>query len=581
MNEPRSHQPDSIRRHPRGLLAGLAALAAASALATSAAPASASTYVFTPVADARVNAASPDTNYGSGKAAVVDGSPLNRDYLRFDVVGLQGTVTSATLSLYALADGGGVDVRTVADDSWSERRITFDNAPPVGPVAASSEALVAGSRATIDAAALVPGDGVISMALTTASTVARKVGTREVSAQTPQLIVTTSAPDDPVIAAAGDIACDPDSSLFNGGAGTTSACRQMATSNLMVGRGLAAVLPLGDLQYEDATASAFSASYDPSWGRLAALSHPVPGDKEYRQAGAYTYFDYWNGPGIASGPAGERGEGYYSYDLGSWHVIALNSRCDQIGGCGQGSPEESWLAADLAAHPASCILAYMHHPLFTSSGRDPENPQLKPLWQDLYAAHADVVLAGGDHAYERFARQDPDRNPDPVAGIREIVAGTGGAGHPGSKVRTRPNSGVRNATTFGVVELTLRPGSYDWRFVPESRGTFADAGSDSCTAPTSDGEPPARPAAPAAGNVTAHRVDLTWPATTDNDGVALYTVLRDGTEIGTTAGSSLATAFSDAGAQPGRTYSYSLVAQDAVGNRSQESPPTVVTTPNR
>jgi hypothetical protein len=550
-------------------------------LALGAGRAHASTYVFTPVADSRVNAGAPSTNYGKSKTMVFDASPDSRGYLRFDVEGLQGAVTSATLRLHALTDApaGAVDLRPVADTQWQELGINYNNRPPAGSVVASSGSMSAGQRFGIDASSVVPGEGLVSLALSTTSSKPRKSGTREVSAQTPQLVVETDAPNDPVIAAAGDIACDPSASNFNGGLGTVSACHQMATSDLMVGRGLSAVLPVGDLQYEDGRASAFAASYDPSWGRLAAISHPVPGGEEYTQPGAGPYFDYFNGTGNMGGPAGPRGKGYYSYDVGTWHVIALNSRCDDIGGCGEGSPQDDWLEADLAAHPSSCTLAYFHDPRFSSSGRDPERTNGAEFWNDLYVAGADVILSASDHAYERFARQAPDRSADPDTGIREFIVGTGGVGHPGPKTATRANSGIRNATTFGVLELTLRAGSYDWRFVPESRSSFTDSGSDTCTGPTVDTTPPVTPAAPAATLIASDQVRLSWPPTTDNDGVARYRIIRNGVEIGTTDGNAVVTSYTDATVQPSHSYQYRLVAQDAVGNVSQQSGALAVTTP--
>src|SRR4029077_6962652 len=156
----------------------------------------------------------------------------------------------------------------------------------------------------------------------------------------------------PVIAAAGDIACDPADSNYNGGLGTANACRMRATSDLLVGSGLAAVLILGDNQYEDGTWSKYLASYDPSWGRVKAITRPAVGNHEYVTPGAAGYYAYF---GAA---AGDPAKGWYSFDLGAWHLIVLNSNCADIGGCGPGSPEEQWLAADLAAHPGVCTLAY-------------------------------------------------------------------------------------------------------------------------------------------------------------------------------------------------------------------------------
>jgi hypothetical protein len=176
--------------------------------------------------------------------------------------------------------------------------------------------------------------------------------------------------------------------------------------------------------------------------------------------------------------AGTAGQGWYSYDLGAWHLIALNSNCGNVGGCNAISPQGEWLAADLAAHPNQCILAYWHIPLFSSGGRAAINSM--PLWQQLYAAHADVVLDGHDHIYERFDPQDPNGIADPVNRIREFIVGTGGANHT-SISAVAANSAVRDTTTFGVLALTLPASSYSWQFEPAvGTGTFTDSGSATC-----------------------------------------------------------------------------------------------------
>jgi hypothetical protein len=277
---------------------------------------------------------------------------------------------------------------------------------------------------------------------------------------------------DPVVAAAGDIACDPADVFFNGGNGTATACRQRATSDLLVGAGYDAILLLGDSQYLNGALAKYKTVFAPTWGRLGSLLRPAPGNHEYLTPGATGYFDYF-GPA-----AGERSRGYYSYDLGTWHVIALNSNCAEIGGCGPGSLQLRWLTDDLAAHPRACILAYWHHPRF-SSGLHGDDPTYDAFWQTLYAAGADVVLAGHDHDYERFAPQDPAGRADAEHGIREFVVGTGGREtRPFATVR--PNSEVRNARDLGVLELRLRTDGYDWRFRPAAGGTFTDAGSAGC-----------------------------------------------------------------------------------------------------
>ena len=279
-----------------------------------------------------------------------------------------------------------------------------------------------------------------------------------------------SAPAPTVVAAAGDIACGHGNAAFNGGAGTAEQCRQQATGDLLRRLAPAAVLPLGDLQYETGALADFRAAYAPAWGPLDPIARPVPGDDEYETPGAAGYFDYFGAR------AGERGRGYYSFDLGAWHLIALNSACAHVS-CAAGSPQEEWLRLDLAAHPGACTLAYWHASRF-ESGPPPQATDTGPFWDDLHAAGADVVLGANAHLYERFAPQDPSRAPDPSGGIRQFVVGTGGRSlHAFTTVRA--NSEVRIAAVFGVLALTLRPGGYDWRFVSVS-GAVLDAGAAPC-----------------------------------------------------------------------------------------------------
>ena len=283
--------------------------------------------------------------------------------------------------------------------------------------------------------------------------------------------------NDPVIASAGDIACDPSDPGYNGGNGTADRCQQKATSNLLLNTGLTGVLTLGDLQYDDGTLAKFQQVYASTWGRANQLNHPGVGNHEYLTSGAKGYFDYFNGAGSQTGPAGDRSKGYYSFNLGAWHVIAINSNCPQVG-CYSGSAQETWLRSDLASHPNACTLAFWHHPRF-SSGLADSNSNMSTIFQDLYNANADLVLTGHDHLYERFAPQTPAAVADSARGIREFVVGTGGK----SLVdwgSIKANSQVRNNTTFGVLRVTLHPNSYDWKFAPIAGKSFSDSGSTAC-----------------------------------------------------------------------------------------------------
>lgn len=274
------------------------------------------------------------------------------------------------------------------------------------------------------------------------------------------------------VVAAGDISCDPADPSYNGGNGTATACRMKATSDLALALAPDAVLLLGDNQYENGSLAKYQASYDPSWGRLKAITYPIPGNHEYLTAGAAGYYTYFGA--AAADPA----QGWYSFDLGGWHIVALNSNCAQVGGCGPGSPQGQWLAADLAAHPGVCTLAYWHHPRF-SSGPHGNDAISAPFWDALYAARADLVLVGHDHGYERFAPQTPAGAADPAKGIRQIVVGTGGKNLTGI-VAVKANSEVRRYDTFGVLGLTLHPNGYEWRFEPAGGGAFTDSGVSLC-----------------------------------------------------------------------------------------------------
>src|SRR3984885_9855183 len=233
------------------------------------------------------------------------------------------------------------------------------------------------------------------------------------------------------------------------------------------------VFTAGDNAYEGGTAEQFAKCYDPTWGRQKGRTRPSVGNHEFHSGGATPYFDYFGAN------AGDPSKGYYSYELGAWHIIVLNSECAEVGGCQAGSAEEKWLHADLQAHPAACTLAYWHKPLFSSGAKHGDDPEVKAFWQDLYAAHTTLVLNGHDHDYERFAPQNPEGKSEPTKGIREFVVGTGGKSHrPFGKPEA--SSEVRNADTFGVLKLTLRPRGYDWEFIPEAGKSFSDSGTGSC-----------------------------------------------------------------------------------------------------
>jgi chitodextrinase len=264
-------------------------------------------------------------------------------------------------------------------------------------------------------------------------------------------------------------------------------------------------------------------------------------------------------------------KGYYSYDVGNWHMVALNSNCPRVS-CRDGDPQVQWLKADLAANSGKCTLAYFHHPLWTS-GQVGVTPAVQPIYQVLYDNGADLILAGHDHAYERFAPMDPSGAVDPARGVRQIVVGTGGR-NTTSFTRILNGSEVRNSTSFGVQRLVLHPRSYDWRFVPTG-GSFSESGSQPCH--IARGDDTTAPAAPAnltaAAGEDAH-VDLTWGAAADNVGVVAYRIYRDGALL-TTIGN--LTGYTDSTVSPGAGYSYRVAAVDASGNESARSSAASVT----
>jgi acid phosphatase type 7 len=270
-----------------------------------------------------------------------------------------------------------------------------------------------------------------------------------------------AAPPDVVLVGAGDIAsCDD----LAGAKATAKLIDEIPGT----------VFAVGDLAYPDGSDEEFANCYAPTWGRFKGRTRPAPGNHEYHSNGASGYSRYFGGM------AGDPKKGYYSYDLGTWHIIVLNSECAEVGGCGSGSPQEQWLRQDLAAHPTACTLSYFHKPLFSSGEKHGNDPEIKPLWQALYAANAEIVINGHDHDYERFAPQDPDGNSDAKRGIREFVVGSGGKNSHRTFGKPKPNSESRNADTFGVLKLTLHAKGYDWQFVPEAGKTFTDSGSGAC-----------------------------------------------------------------------------------------------------
>jgi fibronectin type 3 domain-containing protein len=365
-----------------------------------------------------------------------------------------------------------------------------------------------------------------------------------------------------VVAAAGDVACAP------GGSPSSTGCRQSDTADVVAGMNPAAVLALGDLQYDHGTAAEFAA-YDASWGRFKPITHPVPGNHEYDTSGAAGYYGYFGSA------AGDPARGYYSWDIGAWHMIALNSECGAAGGCDPGTPQETWLRADLAANAGKCTLAYWHHPLFSSSH---DSSDSRPFWDALYAGGADLVLNGHSHNYEHFAPQTPSGSAS-SAGLRQFVVGTGGV-YFHSLGSLQPNTVARQDHTFGVLKLSLYGSRYDWQFMPVAGSTWTDAGSANCH--NSSTPPPTAPAAPTGLTVTsasASQVGLSWTASTGPN-VAGYRVYRNGSATPLNGSLVPTTGYTDGTVAGGTTYSYTVTAVNTSGVESTRSAAVSATTPS-
>ncbi len=258
------------------------------------------------------------------------------------------------------------------------------------------------------------------------------------------------------------------------GAGDIASCNyteDSATAKLL-GNIPGTVFTVGDNVQGKGARSEFKNCYRPTWGKYKQRTKPSVGNHEYGTTGAKPYFDYFGAR------AGTPGKGYHSYDRGSWHIVALNSNCDKVGGCGRSSPQGRWLRNDLAKNPSQCTLAYFHHPLY-ASGDGTDTPEVKPLWRMLHDRDADVILSAHAHRYERFRPITPGGVPS-ENGIRQFIVGTGGAPGKGQTGPDDPNMEVKKLHTPGVLRLNLRANSYAWKFVPIAGETFTDSDSDEC-----------------------------------------------------------------------------------------------------
>jgi hypothetical protein len=464
------------------------------------------TIVFGSVADAHVDRGRPNTNYKGERTLVADREPNREAYLGFEVTGITDPVQQATLRLWV---SGGTSnappIALVSDAIWSESAITWNTRPTVGGGVDDKESVKDNTWIEYDVTSLITGDGTYTFALIPQSRNGMYINSREASSNQPELVVVTGGTaatpiGEPTVPAtppgeeptepATPVATEPASPAPtvpgtpmptpppNSGksavllaAGDIADCNENGdelTANILDAQA-GTIATLGDNVYNSGTARQFAECYDPSWGRHKDRTMPAPGNHDYNTSGATGYYGYF---GAA---AGDPSQGYYSYDLGAWHIIVLNSNIDMA----PGSAQEQWLRSDLAAHPVSCTLAYWHHPRFNSGASHGNRRETAPLYQALYENGAEIVLSGHEHLYERFAPQNPNAQADPAFGIRQFIVGTGGK----NLYRfdsPEPNSEIRNNATFGVLRLTLNPDGYSWQFLPVEGSSFTDSGSGTC-----------------------------------------------------------------------------------------------------
>ncbi|RJS47357.1 DUF7594 domain-containing protein [Nocardioides cavernaquae] len=458
----------------RTALAGGASIAAAvvvsGALVTLTSPsATAAVVTLAPAADTYVSEASPTTNFGTAPTVTVDRTPKARSFTKFTVSGMTEPVSTATMRLHVASNGGSKNAGTLqltSNTSWSETALTWNNQPAIdGTTIASLGKVAAGTWIEVDVTAAVTGNGTYSFAGVSTNADDALFDSRE-SSFAPQLVITT-APEptptptptggggDAIFVGAGDIA--------NSGSGDTATAALIAALP-----STATVWAAGDNAYSSGTLSEYNTYYEPTWGQFKARTIPAPGNHEYGTSGASGYFDYF---GALAGP---NRNGWFSKDVGDWHVISLNSEVNAAAG----SPQEQWLRQDLAANTKPCTIAMWHSPLFTSGSHAPDS-SVRPLYQALYDHNADVVIQGHNHNYERFAPMNPTGGVDNTRGITSFVNGAGGAGHYNFN-GVAANSVVRNSDTLGVLKFTLRASSADFEFIPQAGKTFRDSGTITC-----------------------------------------------------------------------------------------------------
>jgi hypothetical protein len=417
------------------------------------------------VADSYVRADRPGGRFGRARRLLLDSRPVARAYLRFRLGGIPRPVARATLSVWAQTGASAGFSVQVAPNGWRELAVTYRERPRANGRAVRSGPVRSGWK-SVDVTALVRGAGSsITLAISTSSAAGLSIASREVRLRAPRLRVSGRRPPvrpagSVVLAGAGDIADDD--------------TEDSETAVLLDAIHPDIVFTLGDNAYDSGTAKEFQDWYGPTWGRHRARTRPAAGNHDYRTPGASGYFDYFGAR------AGDRTKGYYSYEVGAWHVVVLNTNgegpCATVL-CNGGSPQERWLRADLAASTKQCTLAYWHHPRY-SIGPQGTSSGTQALWQALYADGVELALAGNDHNYQRWKPMNAAGAVDTARGIRSFVVGTGG--ETADRLGSHPNVETARTGTPGVLKLTLSPGTYRWEFVPIAGRTFRDSGAGRC-----------------------------------------------------------------------------------------------------
>lgn len=450
----------------------------------------AATNTFITSADTLISTAAPNKAVGGDIKMVVcgNGAPVctvdnaneKRSLVKFVVSGISGTPTSVKLRYYVTtASVPSMQVKKVTSNTWLENTLTWNNGGSSLPTDSATYTSPAGAAKgwyEADVTGAVTGDGTYSFVITNPTTMTTRLATKETTTPAgtaPQLIVNTDVilADDPTVAAAGDIST------------RTKTGGNKLTSDLVLSLNPDRVITLGDNQYTEGSLADFNNFYNVTWGRFKDKTYPIPAHHEYYSdttaTGYYTYFGSLATPRDPS--CTSNCEGYYSFDLGDWHFVALNTNhknCLYVA-CGPTSAQVNWLKSDLAANTKPCVAAYMGDPRWSSGTKHGSNVTYDAIWDALYDVRADLVLDGHEHFYERFAKQNSDGQAVPD-GIRQITVGTGGNGALYPFGTPLPNSEVRNNTSRGVLLLTLHDNSYDWSFKPIPGNTFTDSGTNTC-----------------------------------------------------------------------------------------------------